>query len=89
MARRRGGQGPITPASAIPLAVRGVIVSAALHLSDPNKRCTMACLRQAELYGVAQRGGDLPARSGRATRPPTSARCRQGSRKLDSETGDR
>src|SRR6266550_4688320 len=34
---------PGLPAGAAPSAVRGMIVSAALRLSDRNKRCTMVC----------------------------------------------
>jgi len=50
----------------------GMIVSADLGRSHPNKRCTMVCAGRT-VWGVAQRGDrDLPAPSDGA-RPPASA----------------
>ncbi|MGY3621984.1 hypothetical protein ACVJGD_008180 [Bradyrhizobium sp. USDA 10063] len=59
---------PGSPASAAPSAMRGMIVSAALRLSDHNKRCTMVCC-----------GG--PNCSGRcsARRPRIASAVRRGS----------
>jgi hypothetical protein len=89
IARRIGGTGdvaecpshaaaapvPGSPASATPSAVRGMIVSAALRLSDRNKRCTIVCCGGPN---VVRRGDrELPAQSDGA-RPPASARCRRG-----------
>ena len=65
IARRIGGAGgvaecpshaasppaPGSPAGAAPSAVRGMIVSAALRLSDRNKRCTMVCCGGANFSG--------------------------------------
>ncbi len=93
IARRIGGTGdvaecpshaaaapvPGSPASATPSAVRGMIVSAALRLSDRNKRCTIVCCggpncsgrcstRRPRIASAVRRGSAASQRS-------MSARC--------------
>ena len=70
---------PGSPSGAAPSAVRGMIVSAALRLSDRNKRCTMVCCdgpncseqcsaRRPRMASAVRRGSAASQRS-------MSARC--------------
>jgi len=93
IARRIGGTGdvaecpshaaaapvPGSPASATPSAVRGMIVSAALRLSDRNKRCTMVCCGGPNFSGECSarrpRIASAVRRGSAASQRSMSARC--------------